>query len=217
MKMIEYIKIETVYERDMNGTKKLIEGQFRDDTVAYLRHNCWEWTEKIDGTNIGVVWDGHRVSFQGRTEKAQIPATLVNRLNELFGGETNEELFEQTFGEKTVILFGDGYGQKIQKVGAQYLPDGVDFILFDVYIPDKDLWLKRDAVESIAQTFGIKAVPIIYEGDIDDAVRFVKSKPMSTIGTAPMEGLVGRPCVEIRDRQGRRVIVKVKARDFATD
>lgn len=215
--MKEYIKIETVFARDVDGTKKLIEGQYRDETVQFVRNLPWMWTEKIDGTNIGVVWDGHRVSFQGRTEKAQIPATLVNRLNELFGGETNEELFEQTFGEKTVILFGEGYGNKVQKNGALYNPDGVDFILFDIYIPDKDLWLKRDAVESIAQTFGIKAVPIIYEGDIDDAVRFVKSKPMSTIGTAPMEGLVGRPCVEIRNREGKRVIVKVKARDFATD
>ena len=90
--MKEYIKIETVYERDMNGTKKLIEGQFRDETVAFLRDCMWDWTEKIDGTNIGVVWDGHRVIYQGRTEKSQIPSTLVNRLNELFGGETNEEV-----------------------------------------------------------------------------------------------------------------------------
>ena len=212
--MKEYIKIETVYERDMNGTKKLIEGQFRDETVAFLRDCMWDWTEKIDGTNIGVVWDGHGVSYQGRTERAQIPSSLVNRLNELFGGETNEELFEQAFGEQNVILFGEGYGQKIQKVGAQYLPDGVDFILFDVYLPDKDLWLKRDAVESIAKSFGVDVVPIIMSGDIGRAVWYIKTKPLSTIGTAPMEGLVGRPCVEVRDRQGRRVIVKVKARDF---
>ena len=212
--MKEYIKIETVYERDVNGTKKLIEGRFRDETVRYLKDCTWDWTEKIDGTNIGVVWDGHSVSFQGRTEKAQIQATLVNRLNEMFGGETNEELFEQTFGEKNVILFGEGYGHKIQKAGDLYNPDNVDFILFDVYFPDKDLWLTRDNVERVAATFGIDCVPLIFEGDIDSAVRFVKSKPQSTIGGAPMEGLVGRPMVELRDRQGKRVIVKVKVRDF---
>jgi len=212
--MKEYIKIETVYERDINGTKKLIEGKFRDETVEYLKNNFWDWTEKIDGTNIGVIWDGHKVSFQGRTEKAQIPATLVNRLNELFGGEETEELFEQTFGEKNVILFGEGFGKKIQKNGWLYIPDGVDFILFDVYLPDQDLWLKRDAVESIAVRFGISVVPIVFRGDIDDAVRFVKSEPISTIGVAPMEGIVGRPMVEIRNREGKRVIVKVKVRDF---
>lgn len=65
--MKEYVKIETLYERD-EKTKKLIEGKFRNETVEYLASNLWEWTEKIDGTNVGVVWDGHRVSFQGRAE-----------------------------------------------------------------------------------------------------------------------------------------------------
>ena len=212
--MKEYIKIETVYERDVNGTKKLIEGSFRDETVRYLKDCFWDWTEKIDGTNIGVVWDGHTVSFQGRTEKAQIPTPLVNRLNEMFGGEANEELFEQIFGDNNVILFGEGYGHKIQKAGDLYNPNNVDFILFDVYLPDKDLWLKRDSVENIATTFGIGCVPLLFSGDIDSAVRFVKSKPQSTIGNAPMEGVVGRPMVELRDREGNRVIVKVKVRDF---
>lgn len=212
--MKEYIKIETVFEREMNGSKKLIEGNFRDETVSFLRNNFWDWTEKIDGTNIGIAWDGHSVSFQGRTERAQIPANLVNRLNELFGGDVNEELFEQKFGENSVILYGEGFGNKIQKVGAMYNPDGVDFILFDVYFPDKDLWLKREDVETIANVFGIKVVPVVFRGDIDDAVRFVKSNPLSTIGAAPMEGLVGRPMVEIRNRFGRRVIVKVKVKDF---
>ena len=210
MGMNEYIKIETVYERDMSGTKKLIEGKFLDETVAFLRYCIWDWSEKIDGTNIGVVWDGHKVTYQGRTERAQIPSPLVNRLNELFGGDTNEELFEQIFGEQNVILFGEGYGHKIQKVGVQYLPDSVDFIMFDVYLPNKDLWLKRDDVEHIAKSFGVGVVPIIMSGNIDSAVLCVKSKPRSTIGSAPMEGLVGRPRVELRDRLGKRIIVKAK-------
>ena len=80
--MTEYTKIETVFERDTEGTKKLIEGVFRSSTVEYLKDNEWIWTEKIDGTNIGVIWDGHRVSFQGRTEKAVIPKPLLKSLEE---------------------------------------------------------------------------------------------------------------------------------------
>jgi hypothetical protein len=210
--MREYHKIETVYERDTTGTKKLIEGQFRNPTVDYLKHLYWEWTEKIDGTNIRVHWDGHQVSFGGRTDNAQIPAPLVNRLNDLFGGETNAQLFEQKFGETEVTLFGEGYGAKIQKGGGLYKSDGVDFILFDVRIGD--VWLHRYSVEDIAAAFNIDVVPIVLRGDIDNAVKFVKSKPMSTIGTAPMEGLVGRPMEELRDRRGNRIIVKLKVRDF---
>lgn len=70
--MIEYPKIETLFKRDMEGSKQMIDGAYRDPTVEYLKDCQWEFTEKIDGTNIGIVWDGYRVSFQGRTERAQI-------------------------------------------------------------------------------------------------------------------------------------------------
>lgn len=211
--MTEYTKIETVFERDMEGTKKLIEGKFRNETVEYLKNNRWIGTEKIDGTNIGIVWDGHKVSYQGRTERAQIPAHLMNKLIEMFGGTVNEELFEQKFREMQVILFGEGYGAKIQKGGGNYRSD-VSFILFDVYLPEQDLWLKRDAVEDIAKVFGIDVVPIVYEGSIAGAVEFVKSKPKSTIGVADMEGIVCKPAVDMLDRMGRRLIVKIKVCDF---
>ena len=132
--MTEYTKIETIFERDMEGTKKLIDGKFRNETVEFLKGNRWIGTEKIDGTNVGIVWDGHKVSYQGRTERAQIPTHLMNKLIEMFGGTVNEEVFEQKFGEMQVILFGEGYGAKIQKGGGNYRSD-VSFILFDVYLP----------------------------------------------------------------------------------
>ena len=210
--MVEYIKIETPFERDVDGTKKLIEGKYRNETVEYLKDNIWQFTEKIDGTNIGIYWDGHKTTYQGRTERAQIPAHLSNKLTEMFGGDINEELFEQKFGNMKVILFGEGYGVKIQN-GGNYRQD-VSFILFDVYLPEQNLWLKRDAVDDIAKTFGIDVVPIVLEGTIDDAVKYIKTKPKSTIGTADMEGVVGRPKVECRDRMGKRIIVKIKVKDF---
>lgn len=209
--MRTYEKIETLWERDMEGSKKLIEGKFRNPTVEMCRNLMWDWTEKIDGTNIRIHWDGHAVHFGGRTESASIPAHLVNRLNELFGGETNAQVFEQKFGENEVILYGEGYGKKIQN-GGLYKSDGVDFILFDVMIGG--LYLRRDSVEDIARCFGIQVVPIVLRGSVDDAVAFVKSKPTSTIGKAPMEGVVGRLPEELFDRRGNRLIVKVKVRDF---
>ena len=83
--MIEYNKIETLWERDMEGSKKLMEGKFRNPTVEFLKDNVWQFTEKIDGTNIRIHWDGHRVNYGGRTEAASIPAHLMNKLVEMFG------------------------------------------------------------------------------------------------------------------------------------
>ena len=212
--MIEYVKIETPFIRAEDGTKKLIEGQFRNETVEFLKDTEWIFTEKVDGTNISIVWDGHKVEFHGRTERAQIPSHLVNKLNELFGGDINEELFEQTFGETPMILYGEGYGYKIQNGG--HYRDDVSFILFDVYSPNSNIWLKRESVEDIAKTFNIDIVPIIMHGTIDDAVKFIKTHPTSTIGKciAPMEGIVGKPSVELKDRMGKRVIIKVKVNDY---
>lgn len=136
----------------------------------------------------------------------------MNRLYDLFGGETNEQLFEQKFGSTPVMLVGEGYGAKIQAGGGLYRKDQ-DFILFDVMIAGN--WQPRESVEDIAKYFSIDVVPIVLEGSINEGVEYVKTKPKSTIGQADSEGVVGRPIVELQDRTGKRIIVKIKVRDFA--
>lgn len=212
--MRKYEKIETIFARDLEGTKKLMFNVFCDPTTEYLAGNDWEWTEKVDGTNVRVYWDGHAVSFGGRTDNASIPATLVNKLNILFGGEVNAQIFEQTFGEKEVILFGEGYGKGILKAGSSYISNDVGFILFDVLIGNN--YQEREWVEATAKAFGVPAVPVVGHGTLYEAVEYVKSHPNSTIAEKPvaMEGIVCRPKVELRDRRGNRIIVKIKWNDF---
>lgn len=207
---MEYIKIPNVFKRETFGNNKLIEGEYSSKELAYLKDALWEFTEKIDGTNIRIVWDGYRVSFMGRTDKAQIPAHLLAKLEEIFGGESKEELFEQTFGKKGVILFGEGFGEKIQKGGGLYGP--VNFRLFDVNIDG--FWLVQEAVDGIAETFNIETAPFVFRGTLDDGVRFIKSHPKSILRDAEMEGIVGRPMVQMFSRTGERIMVKIKCRDF---
>ena len=212
--MKEYHKIETIYARDTEGTKKLMEGIYRNETIEFLSKCQWEWTEKVDGTNVRIRWDGHKVEFGGRTDKAQIPAPLVNKLNEYFGGEENAQLFEQTFGDREVIIFGEGYGAKIQSGGDYTDGQSVDFIMFDLLIGEN--YQPRNSVFECAKTFGVKTVPAVGCGTLEEAVEFVTSHPMSTLGTKKhaMEGVVCRPLVELNDRCHNRVIVKIKWEDF---
>lgn len=209
--MREYHKIETLFERD-EKTKKLVMGKFRNPTIEYLKDNIWTFTEKVDGTNIRVLWNGHNVEFGGRTDNAQIPAPLINRLNELFGGETNAQMFEQKFGETQVELFGEGYGSKIQNGGLYR--DDVDFILFDVMIGEN--YQPRESVEDIARYFGIDVVPIVLEGTLQEGIDYVLTNRKSLIAKngAEIEGLVGRTKIETCDRTGKRNIIKIKYRDF---
>ena len=132
----------------------------------------------------------------------------MNRLVELFGGDANEELFEQKFGETDVIIFGEGYGPKIQNGGLYR--DDVDFIVFDVLINGN--YLSRENVEDIANYFKLDIVPILFEGKLEDGVEYVKTHRESIVAKngAEIEGLVARPKVELRDRTGKRIITKIK-------
>ena len=57
--MREYHKITTVFDRDPeNKFKTLIDGQFSKPEFEYLANNEWDFTEKVDGTNIRIIWDG---------------------------------------------------------------------------------------------------------------------------------------------------------------
>lgn len=210
--MKEYQKIETVFVRDIDGTKKLIEGEYRNPIVEYLKDNQWIFTEKIDGTNIRVLWNGHSFEFYGRTDKALIPADLINKLQSIFCNDKMEQMFEQLFEDTEVMVIGEGYGRKIQKVGSAYNPDGVDFIVFDIMI--NNMYLNRFDVEDICGKLGLDIVPVIYTGSIQPAVNIVKSGLHSIIGNCEAEGLVGMPVVPIYDKQGNRIVIKIKGRDF---
>ncbi len=203
--MREYHKIQSIFKRDAKGN---FITEFSTPEFEYLRNNMWVGTEKIDGTNIRIMWDTHKIKIGGKTDKAQIPTFLYDKLNELFTFEKMKKAFPET----EVCLYGEGYGAKIQKVGSSYIPDGVDFILFDVKIGN--FWLKRGDVDDIAHKLKIKSVRIVFEGNLEKAVNMIRLGFNSTIGKAKAEGLVLEPSCQMLNRQGERIITKIKTKDF---
>lgn len=210
--MRNYHKIETLFKRDMKGTKKLIEGDFLNSTYEFLKDVPWQFTEKVDGTNIRIHWDSNEITFAGRLPNSSIPAPLQEHLDEIFGTEAMEQVFEQLFACKKVTLFGEGYGDKIQSKAKYEVP--ASFILFDVYFEDTDVWAKRSVVEDIAMALGVPVAPVVLEGTLGEGVAYVKSNPVSTLKNDYMEGVVARPMIELKDNNGNRIIAKIKARDF---
>jgi ATP-dependent RNA circularization protein (DNA/RNA ligase family) len=202
--MSEYHKIHTLFKRDDKGS--LLSGQWSLPEFDYLQNNSWEWTEKIDGTNIRVIVKDGNVSFGGKTDNASIPAPLVNELQRQFLG--NAELL--ALGE--AVLYGEGYGNKIQAIGSKYLANNCDFILFDIRIGS--WWLRREDVYGIAEKLGIKHVAVIANGTLDEAAEYTRHGFVSRIGDCTAEGLVLRPRVELLTRGGQRIIAKIKHRDF---
>lgn len=210
--MIEYHKIQSVYLRDpANRHKTFLEGQWSMPEFGYLASNEWHWTEKVDGTNVRVHWNGEKVTFGGRTEDAQMPLFLVRRLEELFPMVKFHEHFPAS-EYQDVMLYGEGYGAKIQKGGGNYKPDGVDFVLFDVQIGGT--YLERHNVEDIGSNLGLRVVPVLGKGTLLDAIAMTRAGFDSTWGPFKAEGLVMRPAVELVTRRGHRIITKVKHKDF---
>lgn len=208
----EYHKIQTVWLRDpATNHKTLLEGQWSKPEFGWLAGNEWVFTEKVDGTNIRIAIDGvtRDVKIDGKTDNAQIPAFLLPRLNEI--GERAEAA-----GLRDIVLYGEGYGAKIQKGGGNYKADGTDFVLFDAYSTGPDpMWLERANIEDIAAKLDIGVVPVVGWGSLHYAIIMAREGFNSMWGPFAAEGLVARPAVELRNRRGERVITKIKAKDFA--
>jgi len=205
--MREYPKIETLLDRDEHF--KVMPGKWRLPELDFLQANQWLFTEKIDGTNVRIGWNGQAFTYGGHTEKAQMPLFLLRRLQELLPAS----LMLDSFPSATdVTLYGEGYGAKIRKRGDNYKSDGVDFVLFDVLVDA--WWLTRENVEDVARKLGIRCVPIVGQGTLQEALALAQKGFASQWGAFPAEGLVVRPLVDLWTRKGQRIIGKIKTRDF---
>jgi len=201
--MNEYHKIQSMFKRGPKG--KMIFGDWSMPEFESLKDLEWIWDEKIDGTNIRVVWDESIIRFGGKTENSQIPVKLLHALQDL--------LPEQKFNcMPALTLCGEGYGAKIQKGGENYRADN-SFVLFDVYCGG--FWLRRPDVEDIAKSLEIDVAPIIGSGTLEQARNLVSIGFKSRWGDFEAEGLVLRPPVQLFTRQGERLITKTKVKDFS--
>jgi hypothetical protein len=213
--MKEYHKIQTIFLRDPETNHKgLLEGQWAKPEFEFLKDAEWIWSEKIDGTNIRIIWDGSTVRFGGKTDSASIPSFLLRVLQDTF---TKEKLAAQFGAEENtcVCLYGEGFGAKIQKGGGNYISDGTNFILFDCKIDE--WWLERESIEDIAEKLNIGIVPIVGRGSLVEAVEFARSGYKSVVAQNSdfaAEGLVMKPKTELFNRKGERVVSKIKYKDF---
>lgn len=234
--METYHKINAPFKRDMTGEitgqkGKLIIGDWARPEFEYLADNEWRYSVKMDGTNIRVElhkgFDFYSAEYGGRSDNAVIPKPLLSYLEATFPTypswrrdiqapsyyDRYKEVYEWmgvfTQGEK-VVLFGEGYGPKIQG-GGKYRDDH-SFILFDVRVGD--FWLSRENVVDVGVKLGIDVVPEVGRGSLYEAIELVTGGLRSQFGDFYEEGLVCRPVVDLFNRKGERIITKVKHVDL---
>jgi hypothetical protein len=202
---MKYHKIDSVFKRDPEtNNKRFIMGAYSRPEFAYLKDAAWVGTEKVDGTNIRLT---HH-SLQGKTDNAQIHQGLFAHLL------TVQEKLRNSDLPTDILLYGEGYGAKIQS-GGQYIPDGQSFVLFDVVINGN--FQSRYDVLDIATKLNIPSVPILGAKTLEAWVeaisqgQYIKSLLHPS---AKNEGVVLRPLYELKTRVGDRIITKLKFKDF---
>lgn len=213
----EYGKIETLFERQPDFTVDI----YKIKRPVFRSISQWQIEEKIDGTNIRVMLIPgiDTVTFNGRTDRANVPGDLITYLLKTFTLEKMQAQFADAVANSfPVILYGEGYGAGIQKGGGNYRSDKA-FRLFDVKVGD--WWLERENVYAIAAGLDIKHAPNLGIWSFDEIVQRVKiginsvvAREDSDRSNVEAEGIIGRPIETLFDRWGHRVILKLKTSDF---
>lgn len=208
--MKEYHKINSLFKRDHNNPSVFL-NKYAQKEFEYLADLDWVGYEKVDGTNIRISFN----EIRGRTDKAKIPPFLLPRLVEVQTALNNLGPDYDVINIKDITLIGEGYGAKIQS-GGVYIPDGQDFVLFDVLIRD-EYYAVREYVEHVAEALNVSIVPILGWTDLPTWAKAIAdgSESDSTLHPgAPMEGVVLHPAVPLLSQIGTRIITKLKFRDF---
>lgn len=207
--MKEYHKIKTVFKRNpKTNYKTLLEGQWAKPEFEYLKDNTWVFTEKVNGFNIRVIFDGSSIVIAGRTNRDQLPPATIASLNDIF--QPRLELFKEMFADG-ICLYGEAYGPNTAKGSGVYRQDQ-DFVLFDVLIGK--WWLERSNVISVALKLDVLYVPAMAYGTLPKMIELARTGFNSAWGDFQAEGIVARPTVGLQDRAGNRIITKIKCKDF---
>lgn len=195
--MKSYSKIETLLERDP-ATFKVIEGKYKDPNIT--DETEWYVEEKVDGTNVRIIWDGEKLEFKGREENSQLSVPLTKWLKE----NVDPERFKEEFGNRKVVVYGEGYGKGIQKVGPLY-GDEQKFIMFDVLNTEDDSWASRQELKEIGKKLGLDVVKQIESiKTTAEAIKGAKE------GFSTLEGYILRS----EKDPSNRCVYKIKQKDF---
>lgn len=233
--MFYFPKILAPFKREDNKSKFVTEGLWSKPEFELLKNICFSWTFKVDGTSICLEWDGTKCLIHGHTDKSQIPPKLNRCLIDTFCTSEAETIFEQLFFDKHMFIYGEGCSSETNQSYGHL--DGA-FYIFDVQNADTGKFWTRDIVEEFAKRFNIDYVREMCVGTIKDATTWIKLakaswnddkyhttflnasngnsyKVENPYGKYPIEGLVGRPQIELLDSNKERIITKVKCKDFA--
>jgi hypothetical protein len=184
-----------------------IDNLYKNKTIL-LYKECYA-LEKIHGTSAHITWKDKVLSFFSGGAKLETFEALFDR-------EKLLKNFQELGLDKTITIYGEAYGGKMQAMAHTYGKD-LKFVAFDVRIGD--VWLNVPFAKDFVQSFGLDFVAgwktLVNIGSLT-LIRDLDS-PQSLLNInekKKMEGIILRPLEEFVDSFGNRVIAKYKRKDF---
>lgn len=222
-----YPKITSPFKRTDNKSKTVNTSVWFDDYAKFFGESGLPFyaTEKVDGTNLNIVYDGNHIQYTGHTDKTNWNPEVEEWIKSKFKTTEFEQLCEQLFGEHEIKLCGELIGPKIQN--NFYKLEDYKFILFDIHNNTSNTWWKRGIVEEIAKELDLDIVPLIGGTNLIDLSDENKNSLRGWTHVLQngefksrinedieIEGFVVRPLMEILKANGERVIYKIKIKDI---
>lgn len=227
-----YNKILAPFARDIAKSKYINIIKFSRPEFEMLANVRWNWTLKIDGTNINIIWDGEKVNYVGHTEKTQFNERTKKFLDDTFCTPESETIFEDLYGDQPVKISME-FVSKDMNQNYGYTEGAV--YIFDIFNGETGkIWTSEETINSFVSRFegnNVFVAPFIGYMNIWEAVDLVKAYEViwnrhpekwgdenilikNPLGKYTIEGIVGRLPYELFDNNGNRIITKVKCKDY---
>lgn len=218
---IKYPEMKTLFKLIPSGSKgkkwDATSGEILPETAAlhFIPLSELVFTEKIDGTNMGIrVTNGLVTHIQKREHiciREDKTDTFYFEVGDMISKIIEDKKIEQL---KDVIIYGELCGEKIQK-GGNYFPCR-KFIIFDIYDTTLNRFFTWDAVTHFAAELGIETVPEINYDKADLSVANVKEFILGQKSVFNPD--FGAEGMVIRHRKDtlpfRRWMAKIRKKDF---
>lgn len=231
---IKYPEMKTLFKlipSDERGKKwDATSGEILPETAAlhFIPIEDLVFTEKIDGTNMGIrIDDGKVTLIQKRTSECkrddksdhfyfELGDNIAGKINELninkIESVNNNGVIHYPL--KNIIIYGELCGVKVQK-GGNYFPER-HFIVFDIYDTVTNKFFTWDAMKYFCELLGLEIAPeIIYDKpnlNVDNVKEFIKNQMSVYNNKFGAEGMV------IRYRKDtthiKRWMAKIRKKDF---
>ena len=210
---IPYPKMKTLFKLEQKENSKnwtITKGEILPETAAlhFLPKEDLVFTEKIDGTNMGLyVENGKLIHIQKRSKIAN-----PEDKSDQFYFEPG--LIPETFPEEfTGVIFGELHGTKIQKGGIY--SNEREFRMFDILNVVGNKFFTWDAVLAFSEKLQIPTVPEVeYNGGLtmEEVRDFIVSQKVWCNSDAQAEGMVVRYRKDVS--VDKRWVAKIRHSDF---